>query len=118
MLKNAITVFIVIFVAFALFNLARAIQDAFKAGERLNDASNELQAMQEQNRKLKSEFAIQETPDFIETQAREKLNLSKDNEVIYVIDPALLQQYLEATPSPTPTPIPNWQGWIKLFGFQ
>lgn len=118
MLKNTITIFIVIFVTFALFNLARAIQDAFTAGERLNKASDELQAMQEQNRNLKTQLQLQQTPDFIETQAREKLNLSKENETIFIIDTALLAQYLESTPSPTPSPSPNYQGWLKLFGFQ
>lgn len=118
MLKNFITFFIVVFVIFALFNLGRSIQDAFVSGERLNQAGVELQSIQEENRNLKKQLLSETTPDFIESQAREKLNLSKNNETIYVIDPNLLTKYMESTPSPTPVPLPNYQAWLKLFGFR
>ena len=118
MLKNIITTFIIVFVVFALFNLTRQIQDSIKAGERLNESSDELQDLQKTNQNLNKQLQLQTTPDYIESQIRNKLNLSRPGETILIIDPVALNPYLESTPSPTPKPPPNWQGWLKLFGFR
>lgn len=116
MLKNIITILVISLTFLMIFNLARQIQTAIKSGDRLTSATDELKSLQDRNRQLKQASSEQDTLDFVERQARDKLNLSRPNETILLIDPDALK-LIEATPSPTPTPIPNWQGWLNLFGF-
>lgn len=117
MLKNSFTIFIISLTLFMIFNLARQIQTAIKTGDRLITATDELKSLQAKNAELKSAANQQNTLDFVERQARDKLNLSRPNETVLLIDPDALRQITESTPSPTPSPRPNWQGWLNLFGF-
>lgn len=117
MLKNTITLLVVFLTFFMIFNLARQIQTAIKSGDRLLFATDELKALQDRNRELKLAASEQDTLDFVERQAREKLNLSRPNETILIIDPAALKLISETTPSATPVPAPHWQDWLNLFGF-
>lgn len=116
MLKNIITALAVFLTFFMIFNLARQIQTAIRNGDRLTTATDELKALQDRNRELKLAASEQDTLDFVERQARDKLNLSRPNETILLITPDALK-LVEATPSPIPTPTPHWQGWLNLFGF-
>lgn len=117
MLKNTITILVVLLTFFMIFNLARQIQTAVKSGDRLLIATDELKVLQDRNRELKIAASEQDTLDFVERQARDKLNLSRPNETILLIDPDAFKLINEATPSPTPIPVPNWRGWLNLFGF-
>lgn len=117
MLKNIITSLAIFLTFFMIFNLSRQIQTAIKSGDRLLTATDELKNLQDRNRELKKAASEQDTLDFVERQARDKLNLSRPNETVLLIDPTALQLITEATPSSTPSPIPHWQGWLNLFGF-
>jgi|SRR3989344_3803037 len=61
---------------------------------------------------LKRELARSESREYIEETAREKLNMSKEGELVILLPTPIL------IPSPTPI-LPdrssNWQKWVKLF---
>jgi hypothetical protein len=62
------------------------------------------------NLELKTQYLKKTDQYEVEKTIRNKLNLMKENEVSIILPPL--------TPSPiilTPTPIPNWQQWQRLF---
>ncbi len=80
------------------------------AGKKVTDAQAEVDKLAAENEKLKEEAAKVQTPQFIEEQARDKLNWVKEGEDIVIIPPELLA----ATPEAKPINIPNWQKWLNL----
>ncbi len=95
-------------------NLVHAIYDTWQKQTLLTKAQNELDHRLIENQKLKQQLAEVNKSSFIESEARNKLLLTRPNEGIIVIPTnAVLFK-----PSPTPVPInttPNWEKWWKLF---
>jgi len=76
-----------------------------------------LAKIEKDNEDLKNQIAQAQSPDFIETEIRNKLGLAKSGEAIVVLpDAAILRQL---TPQPSQEadvlPDPNWKKWLKLF---
>lgn len=109
--------FLVLIVIFGLvaINLIRQTTDALQAGKRLDQAADELAKLQEKNRQLKNRLAEIQTIQFIEEQARNKLNLARPDETVVIIAQDQIAQVLKQNePTTTPT-LNNWQGWMRLF---
>ena len=74
------------------------------------EIKNQYERLKKKNIELKTQFLRKTDPIEIEKKAREKLNLSKEGEIIVILPPP--------TPTPTiitPTPLPNWQKWWWLY---
>lgn len=68
--------------------------------------------LKQKNRQLAEELRLAQSLEFIEKQAREKLNLQREGEVVVVLPPDL------ASPQPqvlVETELSNWQQWWRLF---
>ncbi len=79
-------------------------------GSIIVDAQKRLVEEQEKNSKLQRDLAKIESPQYIEKQAREKLNLGKPGEYNIILPPI--------TPQPSPTPaevLTNWEQWVRVF---
>ena len=106
------TIFIFSVLLILFINL---IKSWVKLNERLDFIKNaKIKLVKEQKKQidLKREFARSQTSEFVEKQARDKLNLSRDGELIILLPTPVL------TLSPTPTPIDtaaNWQKWVRIF---
>lgn len=78
----------------------------------IKDARIRLLEEQKKSEDLKRDLAKSESPDYIEQQAREKLNMSKEDELVILMPTPFMP------PSPIPTPIDtfaNWEKWLRLF---
>lgn len=115
MLKKIVLIVIVLFFLLALLGLGKQISGALEAGTRLDRAADELSKLQEENRKLKEDLVWVSSPEFIEEQARNKLNLAKQNETIFLVDQTQIDRVIAASKKVEEVKLPNWQGWIKLF---
>ena len=62
------------------------------------------------NEELKKILKSVQSPEFIEKQAREKLNMGKRGEVVVVLPKTENQR-----PKIENEELPNWQKWYKLF---
>ncbi len=110
-----ITFFVVLIILlFYINNLAHSIYIVWQKQDLIVKAQRELEKEQEENLQLKKDLARVNRPQFIETEARDKLFLAKPGEGIIVIPTA----GLVASPSATPPPVdkrPNWQKWWETF---
>lgn len=93
-------------------NLIRTIASLSSEENIIKDAKEKLSAAIDENQNLKRKLSQTESQEFIEREARNKLNLGKEGEIVLIL-PSI-------SPFITPTPIPpdispNWQKWVKLF---
>lgn len=78
----------------------------------IKEAKDKLQKVTDENQNLKRQLAQVGSQEFIEKEARNKLNLGKEGEIVLIL-PSI-------SPFLTPPPIPadsspNWQKWMKIF---
>lgn len=113
MLKTRIiNLFLLILLVALLFNVSRTLVDLNRQNNIIKETEDRLQKSKVENEKLKRDLAMVESSEYIEKEARNKLNLGKEGEIV------LLLPSISPIISPTPAPIDdfaNWQRWIKLF---
>ena len=78
----------------------------------LKTKQEELVRLQKEQENLQNKLKIAQTPEFIEKEAREKLNLGKVGETIVLIENSEL---IPHTSSPISPQEPNWKKWWNLF---
>lgn len=78
----------------------------------IKQAENRLEEANKKNDDLKKQLAQVESEQYIEKEARNKLNMGKSGETV------LLLPTISVLPEPSPTPYENYsnfQKWLKLF---
>ena len=78
----------------------------------ITNTQDQLQRAQNDNSQLKRQLAEVQSTQYIESQARDKLNLGKEGEVV------LLLPTISPFDEPAPAPVdssPNWEKWWKVF---
>lgn len=95
---------------FLIFNLSKNIWSLWQREERLREARKRLEILKRKNVELKRKLELVQEPEFVEREAREKLNLAKPEETIVILPPITLS---ESTPQAVP--LPNWKRWWRLF---
>ena len=96
------------------YNLGRQINNALEAGKRLDKEADSLSGLQNENKKLRDRLSWVSTYDYVQSVARNKLNLAKDNETMVIIPDEAIQRVLGAGKKPTEEVFSNWQGWLRL----
>jgi cell division protein FtsB len=97
------------------YGLIAQIFNTIHSGDRLEQATNELNQLQLKNSELKRKLDEVKTDYFVEKEARDKLNLSREGETIIVIPDERINQILGKDKMNDAIRLPNWQGWLKLF---
>lgn len=90
--------------------LAHSIYDLWSKKDVVAQAQKELEQEKLKNQKLKGELSYVETKEFIESEARNKLFLSKPDEKEVIIP-----KIAEKVKPKTEAQKPNWQKWLELF---
>ena len=116
MRKLVFVVSIIIFIVL-INNLARSIYDLWKKQDLITSAQKGLEAEKAENARLKRELTIASKPDFIEKEARDKLGLAKEGEIVLVLpDNETLKKLAPVIPDEEEVTLkPNWKKWIDLF---
>ena len=81
-----------------------------EAGERVNKLENEKKELEARLSEVSSEY-------YIEKQIRDKLNLTKEGEIMVILPPEDVLRKLapKEEEKEAVLPDPNWRKWIKLF---
>lgn len=93
-------------------NIIRTFADLSRQENIIKEAADRLQEAEEEKGNLQKNLAKVESQEFIEREARNKLNLGREGEVVLILP--------SVSPFTSPTPIPpdtspNWQKWVNLF---
>ncbi len=112
--KRLVLVVGIVFLGFFMFSLAGLMVQGRSIGLRSEAIAADIATQKTANIKLATEVARMETDAAVEAAAREQLGYVKEGETAVIIDygPAGPPQ---VTPTPTSTPVPNWQLWADFF---
>lgn len=95
----------------AIFSLSRSTYSLLRKGDLFVQKEKELFELRRKNEKLKKILKKVQDPEFIEKEAREKLNMGKKGEVVVVLP----EERQQITDNKKKEDLPNWQKWYKLF---
>ena len=100
-----------------MISLIKSISKIVGSNQKITDAGSSVADLKKENDRLSVELQSVQSPQFIESEARNKLGLAKKGEIVVVLpDPKFLKALapkLEEENSTLPTPI--WQRWLNLF---
>ena len=97
-----------------IINFSKDIFRLLKAGERVNQAQIKLEEAESENAELKQLKEYYQSEEFLEQQARDKLNLAKEGEVVLVL-PENVSDLVSERKLQEPERPPNWRQWWNLF---
>ncbi|HWA52437.1 MAG TPA: septum formation initiator family protein [Patescibacteria group bacterium] len=113
-LLQVLSLFLAVLLAFSLI---KSIVKITGSGSKITDEEVKVIALQKQNEILNSELQSVQTPQFIESQARDKLGLAKKGEIVVVLPDEnslkALAPKVEVKTYSLPDPV--WRDWLKLF---
>lgn len=112
-MRKLIAISILVFEAYLIISLANSVWDLWKKQEAIDTARERVEHLEAENSRLMGTLEYVKSDEFVEKEAREKLNLVKPGETIVVIPQSVLQA-ATASAAPIPPP-PNWEQWIRLF---
>lgn len=111
-MKRRLIIFCIsIFSLATIVNISRSIWSVWQKGSIVSEREAVLSELKQENSELKKKLIEVNTPEFVEKQAREKLNLQKEGEIVVVLpkeEVAGVSANLEEEPA-------HWQKWWKLF---
>lgn len=89
-----------------------SITSLSRSNRQLVELKNNLITSKRENQLLKERLKYVQTDDFVEEEARNKLNLARENEYIVVVPEA----HSKKNPSQNAVNYdPNWKKWLDLF---
>ena len=103
------------------FQMVRNIWTLWGAKSRVDEAAQNLKESELKNRMLSDELKEVDSPEFAERQAREKLGLVKEGEVIFVLSPEEIKKLADSLreayrqDDAEVKELTNWQKWRKYF---
>ncbi len=109
-MKIVRNIIIIFFMVFLFSSLIRNLFDYRNKLQFYEDYKKEYEKEKQQNTALKTEVLKKTSQSELEKTIRNKLNLLRPDEVAVMLP--------SPTPTPyvlTPTPLPNWMQWLKLF---
>ncbi len=115
MVKKIVYILVLLFLFVLLFSLSKQLFDTLETGNRLEREEQELKNLKQKNQELQKTLQEVDSVNFIESQARDKLNMSRGEETIIIIPQSEIDKVYQAQKPPEPIKLPNWQAWLNLF---
>lgn len=122
MVKNRLVYFFLLILGlYLVVSLSRSIYSLTQKTKDVDVIKKQVDGQLSENSRLNQALTEAQSQEFIEQQAREKLNMAKKGEAVVVIPSELITKIAsrEATVSSSffdrPERIPNWKKWWKLF---
>lgn len=112
MRKKLLLIFAISFGVFFTLSVMKKMWSIYKASGRLAREQAIVTQLENENKDLQQKITRAKSREFIEKEARDKLNLAKPGETVLVLP------QVESTQTATivyANDAPNWQKWWKLF---
>ena len=110
-MKTGLQWLLIVISAVLFFNLARSVSDLLSRRNLVRQEEEKLNEAQNEYSELTAQLQEATSAGFIEREARNRLNLARESEVIVIIPSPVPPT---ATPAPTPQKA-NWELWKETF---
>lgn len=77
---------------FICFQLTRSIAGLWRGGGRVEDLQREVWELEEEKKLLEQKKAYYQTPEFVEEQARNKLQMTKEGERVVILPRSVVEE--------------------------
>jgi len=112
--KKPIQVLIIVIGIVLIVSLSRSILKMFRAKDELKLAEQKIEELQKEAAILTEKKDFYQSEEFIEQEARNKLNMVKEGETVVVLPPNL-KELLGGRENQPQILLPNWRQWLNLF---
>jgi len=109
-MKKIIFIIIIVILLLIINNLAFSIWDIWQKKDVVSQAQKTLNLEKQENQRLKSALSYSQTQEFIETEARDKLFMTKKDE-----QKGIIPKESEAVRLSGKDNDPNWKKWWNFF---
>ncbi len=108
---------LIIFIAslLVIVTLPQSIYSLWKKRDIVSERKLVFERIKSENERLKRELAEAQTPQYIEEQAREKLNMVKEGEKIVLMPKSQISMTNDQLNQDKEEQTPNWKRWWRLF---
>ena len=114
-INNRIIKIIIVIIGIGLIiSLSRNIYRLLQAGNQVKLTEQNLEELEKEHQELQEQRDYYQSEEFIEEEARNKLNMSKPGETVVILPPNISGSSGE-TASSEISEIPNWRKWFNLF---
>lgn len=114
-MRNRLIQLVVIILGLCLIvKLSKDILRLLKAGEQIRLAEQRVLQLEKEKKELSEKRQYYYSQDFIEEEARNKLNMARPGETIVILPPNL-EELLGRQKLKQALELPNWKRWWKLF---
>lgn len=103
-----------LFSLYLIVSLSRSIWQLYKAGDAVYEVEKLRQVELIRNLELKREIEASNSGDFVERQARDKLNMGRPGEVVLIV-PDTGGQDDKKQDDKIIVSEANWRKWVRLF---
>ncbi len=116
MRKKLILIILFIVSLYLIVYSVKDILGILKKKEEIKKEQLKLERLKAKNEELKKQLEYVKTPEFIEKEAREKLNLARPGEVVVIL-PENVSEIVDIgkEQKPSKEEKPNWKKWLNLF---
>lgn len=114
MRKKMKRIFILIIGICLIVKLTGDIRHLLKASEQVKLTGQRVLELEEEKKRLLEKKEYYQSEEFIEEEARNKLNMAKPGETIVILPPNV-GELVGRSQKETFTPLPNWKKWWNLF---
>lgn len=113
-MRKLVAIGILLFEAYLIISFSQSIFDLWQKQGEVDKVRSKVENLRQENNRLKSELEYVKTNEFVEKEAREKLNFVKSDETVVLIPESIMKAATASDAAPTPPP-PNWEQWLRLF---
>jgi len=106
---------LIVLVTSLIVNLSRSLIRIWQSQAHLKKAEEALIEAQKENQELKQQKALLQTQDFIEEEARNKLFMAKEGEMVVLLPEEIEFLQDEARPVIKVEDLAVWRQWLELF---
>jgi len=111
--KRLLKVVIIIVGIGLIISLSKNLYRLLEAGDQVKLAQQRLEELKTESKKLEQERDYFQSEEFVEQEARNRLNMAKPGEKVVILPPNLGENEKQTfTPNPE---LPNWKKWLSLF---
>lgn len=114
MKRKIVKLLVLLLGIYLVVGLSRDLYNLIRKGERTGEMEGKVKELSLRNLELKEELEYVESEKFAEKEARDRLNMAKEGEVLVVLPEDFAPPDFQK-PKVSDEDLANWQKWLKLF---